>query len=178
MIYRNGTVAQKRVDSPLSPTVLVPGDGTTTWDNIYHSQNFELGEGTISEVSGNAGTTFSLLPANTDGVLEWTVGGGGQSLILGLSTSLNTSAWNNVKYGIYMGGTTIIPFESTFVNSGQLQNGGVEGNVLGVRRQGGVFSYESNGVTFYTSQLTELGDLYFSVFTFSSGEINTINLQY
>ena len=163
---------------PSGPTILIPGDGTTTWDNLYRPGNFTTGVGTISNVSGNAGVTFAVLPANTDGLLEWTVGGGRQGLIVGLSTQLRTSAWNNVEFGIYMGNENLTAFESTFVNTAQLRNGGLEGNVLGVRVQGGVFTYESNGVPFYTSRRTTTEDLYFSIFTFSSGEINTINLQY
>jgi len=165
-------------DDPSGPTILIPGDGTTTWDNLYRPGNFTTGVGTISDVSGNAGATFAVLPANTDGLLEWTVGGGRQGLIVGLSTQLNTSAWNNVEFGIYMGNANLTAFESTFVNSGQLRNGGLEGNVLGVRVQGGVFTYESNGVPFYTSQRTTTEDLYFSIFTFNVGDINSINMQY
>ena len=165
-------------DTPSSPTILIPGDGTTTWDNLYRPGNFTTGVGTISDVSGNAGATFAVLPANTDGLLEWTVGGGRQGLIVGLSTQLNTSAWNNVEFGIYMGNANLTAFESTFVNTAQLRNGGLEGNVLGVRVQGGVFTYESNGVPFYTSQRTTTEDLYFSIFTFNVGDINSINMQY
>lgn len=90
--------------------VLVPGDGTTTWDNEVGATG---GNGTIVRSGGtgsawDTGATFGSVANGEDFVLQFTINSDGiQKAMVGFVTSYVDENWTNTQYGLYFGATAV-----------------------------------------------------------------------
>jgi len=165
MILRRGIYAQRNASTP---TVLIPGDGTTSWVNVATTAT--VGLGTMIKSSGgnswtNCGASFGSLPANTSGALysEFTTSNPTiWNAMLGLSETDPNYNYTTIKYGVfpsYTGNISIYEL-GTLVHTEPA--GFVITDNIEIKRDGtGQVTYYHNGVLIYTSLVTTTSALIF-----------------
>lgn len=103
--------------------VVVPGDGTTTWDNAAGVNTSEgYIEKTAATSAWDAAGTFGSVASGEDFVLDFTAGDdliATRKAIFGLVDSYVSANWTDTEYGIYFGNTSleIVAIENGSVGS-------------------------------------------------------------
>lgn len=166
MILRHGIYAQRNASTP---TVLIPGDGTTSWVNVAATAT--VGLGTMIKSSGanswtNCGASFGSIPSSTAGELycEFTTSNLTiWNAMFGLSETDPNYNYTTIKYGVFphYNGEIYIFENGTLVHSANY-GFDVENDNIEIKRDGaGVVTYYHNGILIYTSLVTTTSSLIF-----------------
>ena len=165
MIIRHGIYAQRNESTP---TVLIPGDGTTSWVNVATTAT--VGLGTMIKSSGgdswtNCGASFGSIPASTSGTLycEFTTSNSTVwNAMFGLSETDPNYNYTSIKYAVFprYDGIIFIYELGTMVH---IEPAGftITDNIEIKRDGAGVVTYYHNGILIYTSLVTTTSALIF-----------------
>lgn len=135
-------------------SVIVPGDGTTSWDN---SVNVSTGEGTIAKNAGgaawDAGASFDSVSSGSDFSFDFAPDAnltGTRKAMVGMAETWSTVSYTDIGYGIYFGSG------SNTINA--LENGTVGASLgtysasdsFSIKREGTIMSLHKNGTLIHT----------------------------
>lgn len=134
--------------------VVVPGDGTTTWDNTAGVNTSEgYIEKTAATSTWDAAGTFGSVATGEDFVLDFTTGDdliATRKAIFGLVDTYVSANWTDTEYGVYFGNTSqeIVAIENGSVGS-SLGSYALN-DKFSIRRVGTAMTLYKNGVLIHT----------------------------
>lgn len=161
-------------------TLLMPGDGTTNWQNITAGTTVGLGTIEGSSVSSwNKQATFGTVPANTDCVLEFVLDSSTDYYGMfgfGVDPTANTN-YNTIDHALYLynGGNTQVRENGTSRGD---YGSTVQGDKIEIKRNSGTVTYWRNGTLLYTSTVTSIGVLHFDCSIYRNAKLKDIKLYY
>ena len=137
---------------PVMESVQIPGDGTTSWENVV---NVTVGEGTILKAGGSdwqSGASFGSVASGKNYRLDFNCHSTGiQKSIVGLAAVHGGVGWESVQYGLYFGSTnlSITSIENGTVGS-VIAGGYTTGDAISIRRDGTLVRAYRNNVLIHT----------------------------
>ncbi len=166
MILRHGMYAQRNASTP---TVLIPGDGTTSWVNVAATAT--VGLGTMIKSSGgnswrNCGASFGSIPSSTAGELYMEYTSTSSAIwngMFGLSESDPDYNYTSIKFGMFphYNGNIYVFENGTSVYNASYNFDVFNDNCEVKRDASGNVTYYHNGALIYTSLVTSTAELIF-----------------
>jgi len=151
-----------------------------TWAASYSIQDITWTQGVNVTISGNSLTSsgastwnsgaFSSqsLAANINGYIEMTVQETNTHRMLGFSSDNPDAYWSSIEYALYLVANAQIYIYENGAGRGYYTSYAT-GDIVGLRRDGGVIKYYKNGVVFYTSTINYTGILYADASLYETG---------
>jgi len=150
-------------------TTLIPGDGTTTWDNTS-GVTTSLGKilPTSSSITWGRVGTFGTVPASTDfsltNGLEYMSGQSSNGfLVWGIKSSAGAVGQNNMLFSFYFNGGSQVAIRENGSQVTIITNSASASDTFEIKRTGTTVEYYRNSTLAYTSLNTSSTDIDFSV---------------
>jgi len=187
MILRRAIYGQKEVVAPITPTVLVPGDGTTAW-NTRGSVTTGLGyfEPNGSATAWTRDASFYGVGSGIAFSLTFdlsTTNQGQNGIMFGVSEGNTIASWTELKYAFYFQRSNASDYRMFKAESGSITSLGTFsfGDSFEIKRDAlGNFDYLHNGTSISTGATTNTNSMYGdgSIANNSALRIDEIKLTY
>ena len=140
------------------------------------TSGISINNDTIARISGNGWDQglATLGSFQADGYVEYEIPQTNKPIIVGLSDSNPSANVSSIDFAIYTTNSARLYIYESGVNLGNITNY-TEGDVLRVERVGEKIYYKKNGVVFFISQKTSIGNLLGDI-SMLDGKINNLHI--